>query len=65
MINLRKKVKNNYVTKQKLMKSINQISKVIAKSEDLDQDSGDVLQPSHFHSVKIHQSSVQFDYILL
>ena len=42
----------------------NQISKVITKSKYLDQDAGDGLPPKHYHCLKIHQSTTQFDYIL-
>ena len=38
-----KLVKNNYITKQKLVNLKNQINKVITKSKYLDQDAGDGL----------------------
>ena len=57
-------MKNNYITKQKLLNLNNQFSKVITKSKYLDQNAGDGPQPSHYHCVGIHQSAAQFDYIL-
>ena len=57
-------MKNNYITKQKLMNLKNQISKVIAKSIYLDQDAEDGLPPNHLHCVEIHQSAARFEHIL-
>ena len=62
--NLKKRhklVRNNYITEQKLVNLNNQISKVITKSEYLDQDAGDSLQPNHYHCIEIHHSAIQFD----
>ena len=57
-------MKNNYITKRKTSEFDNKISKVITKSQYLDQDAGDGLRCNHYHCVEVHQSAAQFDYIL-
>ena len=53
-----------YITEQKLVNLNIQISKVITRSKYIDQDAEDGLWPNHSHYFEIHQSAVQFDYIL-
>ena len=57
-------MKNNYITEQKLVNLNNQISKVITKSKEVDQDAGEDIQSNHYHCIEIHQSEARFDYIL-
>ena len=54
-------------TKQKLVILSYQNNKFIVKitkSKHPDQNSGDVLQPDHYHCVEIHRSAARFGYIL-